>query len=783
VTAQKALAFVAYGSQDEKVARIIVDAVARANALPTPIHFEPWVFAGTPGSPLASPILSRIEESTLVVADITYLNLNVIYEIGFAIGRTRRVFLIRDKGTVGDKLHATEAGIFDTLNYFEYTSVDDLKHRLTSHIEMTPLPLRQTVDPKAPIYIIEPPTRDAAAALVTSRSKKAGYRYRSFNPLEDVRLSATDAIRQVACSAGVIISFQRDDVAGAFVHHIRSMFVAGLTHGMGKPLLALAPIDYESPLDIRDSVKSFRHPSDISDHIATFCPDVNNYTQQIDPPPIETGGLLQTLAMGDPTAENEMTTLANYYLRTDQYLRAVRGEVNLVVGRKGSGKTALFIEVRDKIRADKRNVVVDLKPEGYQLLKLKEDFLSFLTEGTRQHLVTAFWEYLLLLEVAYKLLEKERNTYKFNHELFDLYLDLENTYKVANFSTEGDFSERLSALSNRIAEQYRATYGDAPGRKLSAQEVTQLLYAHDIRRLTERVSVFLKRRQAVWILFDNLDKGWSTQGLDVVDATVLRCLIDAGRKLEQHMEKLGHTVHCIVFVRNDVYEHLMQSSADYGKEMRVTLDWTDADLLKELMRLRLVSNLDAKAATMTFPQIWSTVCDSHVRGEDSSNYVVARSLMRPRNVLKIFNHSRGFATNFNHAKIEQDDIDKGIGAFSQDLVIELDRELADVFPATRDLLYHFIDSPCEMSRAFLASRLKEANISESDFDRVIDFLLYHGVLGVRSEGTDYFIYDVHYDIKPLKIRVVRAGPSVIFVVNPAFWSAFGIVESRTETRE
>jgi ABC-type phosphonate transport system ATPase subunit len=43
--------------------------------------------------------------------------------------------------------------------------------------------------------------------------------------------------------------------------------------------------------------------------------------------------------------------------------------VNIVVGRKGAGKTALFIQIRDKIRSDKRNVVVDLKPEGYQLLK------------------------------------------------------------------------------------------------------------------------------------------------------------------------------------------------------------------------------------------------------------------------------------------------------------------------------------------------------------------------------------------------------------------------------
>ena len=64
--------------------------------------------------------------------------------------------------------------------------------------------------------------------------------------------------------------------------------------------------------------------------------------------------------------------------------------------------------MRDKIRADKRNIVVDLKPEGYQLVKLKEEILTYLSAGARQHLITAFWEYLIFLEVAYKILEKDQ---------------------------------------------------------------------------------------------------------------------------------------------------------------------------------------------------------------------------------------------------------------------------------------------------------------------------------------------------------------------------------------
>ena len=164
----------------------------------------------------------------------------------------------------------------------------------------------------------------------------------------------------------------------------------------------------------------------------------------------------------------------------------------------------------------------------------------------------------------------------------------------------------------------------------------------------------------MWVLFDNLDKGWSTQGVDMIDAIVLRCLVDAGRKAEREMRRADNAVHCIVFVRNDVYDHLMRNSPDYGKELRATLDWNDADMLREMLRLRLVSGMHGDLDEMDFQTVWHELCSSHYRGEETSSYLIDRSLMRPHNVLKLFNHWRGFATNFNRQRIEEGDIEKGL---------------------------------------------------------------------------------------------------------------------------
>lgn len=770
-------AFVAYPSHDATLASTIRDAISKANAKNRELRLEPWEFNDMPGNPLMSPIIKRIRDSPFIVADITYLNPNVIYEIGYAIGSSKRAFLIRHSTIEGDSALARQMGIFDTLGYEQYTDAGTLCNRLTSHIELAALSFSLAIDRKAPVYMVEPAEHGDAKTVMIARLKKARYRYRSFTPSEDVRLSAADAIRQVSTSAGILLLLQKpryEDGSLSIIHNARSLFVAGLAHAMEKPSLILCPTEYDAPLDVRDEAKPFRYPADIAEHINTLALEITEYLQKSDTDKDSISTVLQSLVIGDPTAENEMTTLAAYYLRTDEYRRALRGEVNLVVGRKGSGKTALFIQVRDKIRADKRNIVLDLKPEGYQLIKLKEDILTYLTEGARQHLITAFWEYLLLLEIAYKILEKDRNTYKHNHELYDLYVDLERSYRVEDFSAEGDFSERLLTLSQRIAEEYRAKFGGTEGTKLKADQVTHLLYRHDLRELRERISRYLERKDTVWVLFDNLDKGWSTSGVDVIDTIVLRCLIDAGRKLERDMRKGGHTVHCVVFIRNDVYEYLMQHSADYGKEMRAVLDWKDQDQLREMLKLRLISGMGLKSQGALFEEIWPTLCVSHYKGEETSAYIIERSLMRPRNVIKMFSHCRGFANNLNHQKITEEDLSKGLLAYSNDLLVEIDHELTDLFPTAKDLLYHFLETRKEMTAAELQHVIRSAKIDESDIGSLIDLLLYYGVIGLKLLDSNKYIYDVNYDLKLLRIRIERSGESVTYVVNPAFCPALDI---------
>jgi hypothetical protein len=61
-----------------------------------------------------------------------------------------------------------------------------------------------------------------------------------------------------------------------------------------------------------------------------------------------------------------------------------------------------------------------------------------------------------------------------------------------------------------------------------------------------------------------------------------------------------------------------KNTPDFGKEMRATLDWSDPDMLREMLRLRLVSGMHADLNKVDFYAIWHELCVSHYKGEDEA---------------------------------------------------------------------------------------------------------------------------------------------------------------------
>jgi hypothetical protein len=716
---EKKTAFYAYPATRTEIAQPIRAAIVGFNAASATCNLEGWERNDISGLPLTDPIFSKISAGAFLAADVTYVSENVAFEIGYAIGIKKRCLLFVNGAHKGDRELANNIGIFDTLGYEQYENSLTLTDLLVNRTDFSPIEFETAINHQQPVYIVEPAKKNDAHLMLVSRTKKARWKYRSFNPDEDVRLSALEAIRHVAQSAGVIAPLQLASIQHSKEHNVRAMFVAGLAIALEVPTLIIHSTELSPPLDVRDLTKKYRHPNDIADAVQAFSLEITDFSQKEQSTPSPGSTVLTKLAIGDPTAENEMTTLSNYYISTDEYLRALRGEVNLVVGRKGSGKTALFVQLRDTKRNRRSNIVVDLKPEGYQLVKLKERVLDFLTVGAQQHLITALWEYILLLEITYKVLEKDREVHLRDHRLTTHYVALREQYGDTVLSQEGDFRERLSKLSDQLIHEFFKRFGSKGSQasqdsrlNITTNQVTEVLYQHDIRKLYEALVRYLLLKEEVWLLFDNIDKGWNVEGISAEDIVILRCLVNASRKIEREFSGREIQFHSIVFVRDDVYSLLMQGSTDYGKEMRASLDWSDMALLGDVLRRRITVSLNGARADRNAPA-QPQVCISHYKGEPWLDFMVGQSLMRPRNLLKLFRYSLGYAINLGHQRIEAEDITRGLRTYAQDLVIEVDRELGDVFPQARRLVYEFSEENTEFSHEDLSTLIQCTGLDEA----------------------------------------------------------------------
>lgn len=432
--------------------------------------FRSWRALDIAGHFIPTEVEDGINDVDFLVADVTFLNFNVLYEIGYAIGSGKRVFPVRNRSFEECVPTIRELGVFDSVGYQEYENADELRALLQSFSEDDPIDFPTTLNKRAPVYLLEAKHKTDWMSRIISRIKKSGYTFRTFDPNESPRLSGYEAIANIAQSYGVVVPLLSSEEAGATIHNLRGAFMAGLAAGMHKPLCLVQHSNGPVPMDVRDVVCTSQCINDLNEIIAGFTANVAaGFQEEHIGPHAPPATFLQTLDLGASSAENEMRTLHDYYLRTDAFQKSLRGEAHLVVGRKGAGKSAVFLQIRDRERSrdPAMNIVLDLKPEGYKLVKFKETVLRYLSEGALQHTVTAFWNYVLLLEICYKILEKDHTRHLHNHDLTESYRRLEDLYNVYKYFTDGDFSERIGMLLDKIQSDYQFKYGSTEGVSLN----------------------------------------------------------------------------------------------------------------------------------------------------------------------------------------------------------------------------------------------------------------------------------------------------------------------------
>ena len=754
--------FFIYPSEPPLLAQTISETVRHLQNHSSERAYKSWEGLNVGGQIIFCEICKAFRSSKAIIANITTLNFNVLFELGYALGLGKPVLPVRDTSYERDKELFDELGIFDNLGYEDFKNSSDLVRIVLKKEFSTPFrSIQPQINRQQPIYYLRSPIENDGSVKIFSCLKKSYFRFRSFDSRETARLSLHDAYREALSSIAVVGHLLDPERKGAKVHNARVAFVCGMAMAAQRHVLILQEGSAAQPIDYRDVVVPYEDistiPPVIESLVRATAETIQSDAYANATTPI---GVLERVNLGDVAAENEIQALSRYFVKTPQFQQAKLGQARLIVGRKGSGKSAIFYGVRHHLKNDRHNLVLDLKPEGHQFTKFRETVLKNLSEGRQLHTLTAFWNYLLLLELTKKLLDRDADKAWRNPDAVAAYKELKQMYDDHVPDDEGDFSERVMLLVEKNINSFSLLKDES-----KTKDVTSLIYQKDIQTLNAAVSKYLNSNEVIWLLFDNLDKGWPARGAQPEDIAILRCLLEATRKLQRSLERQHVDFKTIVFIRKDVYDLFVDQTPDRGKESVANLDWSDIELIKELLLRRFRA---AETFKGDFEEIWARLFDAHVKGENSFTYILSRTFLRPRDVLNFVRKSIQIAVSRGRSRVGEDDILNAEIGFSEDMLNDLRYEIRDMFPNNPEIVNKFMRQTTAFSHDDLWLLLSEAGIPEEKVDEVLDVLLWFSFLGVIYQQEENYTYQMLYNLPKLKNLINENKSFTNFIVHPAF---------------
>lgn len=163
-----------YPNDPEIIASTIEGAVQQLRTAAGSKRWLTWRDLGATGQIIFCRICKALRFTNLVIADVTTLNFNLLFEIGFAIGLRIPVLPVRDTSFLKDAKIFNELGLIDTLGYFDFQNSTDLVKELLDHGRPAQvLPTLQSIDKERPIYLMKSPVQSEGMVRLMSSVKKS----------------------------------------------------------------------------------------------------------------------------------------------------------------------------------------------------------------------------------------------------------------------------------------------------------------------------------------------------------------------------------------------------------------------------------------------------------------------------------------------------------------------------------------------------------------------------------------------------------------------------------
>jgi hypothetical protein len=772
--------FFGYASTPELSREALFDASAAVSSTGL-VEGVSWESLRVGGRLIIDRIFDAIDSAELSAFDVSTLNENVLFELGYAIGRGRRIWILLDKTDAEAKAHWRQFRLLSTVGYQGWSNSDDIR---TAFLRDQPHLAESTLYDD----IIEPNLNgQVEGALfylpsfhVTEASKRLGRRL-DIESRRGVRLISADptesALNPIAWyaqkvyeTAGSVAHFMAHRRELAWLHNARAALVSGLAAGFERPLLMLAEEDYSEPLDYRDLLRHYRSGNECQEIASTWLKGLPLEPQG------HTGGRrlrlvteLRGLRFGEHVAENESDVLSEYFVETAAFDEVMSSRNTLFVGRKGAGKTANMMQAAARLREDARNLVIVIKPQSYELEGLVA-LLPRLPRDVKTYTVLSLWSFLLQSEIAraavqtvelrpggVPMTEAERTLVAFVHD--------------TDFGLREEFSvrfERTVAAIEGSGLADASTIGE--GRDL----LNEGLHSEAISKLRTLIGPVLRGRNRVAILIDNLDKAWDREAdLDAVTQLLLGLMAAIGRvTVEYEKEDFWRdrvSLSLATFLRSDIYAHLQRAAREPDKIPTSRLSWSDPRQLRRVVEERFLA---ARPESTPASELWTRFFCSEVAGMPLSEYLAWRVLPRPRDIVYMCNAATIAAVDARRERVEEEDFLLAEQNYSQFAYEALLVENGITISAFEDVLLEFAGADAMVSQSEALEAIGKALQNSGEEDEVLARLKAVSFLGLEiSEGRCIFP-EVGAESKRAEVLARKyadsRGSEVRLTIHPAY---------------
>jgi hypothetical protein len=755
-----------------------------------------WEDLRVGGKYIISEICGAIADADFFCADITTINANVMFEIGFAIARNKRIWLIRDDSYSDTRKEFDQLRLLTTVGYSPYVNSEQIIKAFfkeSPHETLGETIFKQSIEPT-----LAPPTPANGLLYLKSRhDTEASVRVSRVLQDSDLPIIVDDPretsvqplywyAQKLLETLGVVVHFLSVVREGFRLHNARYALVSGLARGFELPVLMLTEqSDFLSPMDYRDSMQYYTTPSEAAKNTDEWVQPIALKARPSTSTPkrsylraVKLATALRDfhLTLGEYVAENEAEHLPDYFVETTAHLDVVNGTQTIFVGRKGTGKTSNLIQAAHEVGRDTRNLVCIIKPFGYEIEGMVRLFMTYKFQDLKGYVIESLWKYMLYTEIARAAAGQIEGSALW--QLGDPHVGkLVSLLEEENSSLSGDFTVRLE----RVVASLKAIKPDSSAEAFH-KGVSEALHSGAIGRLRSVLAEIVSLKRRVIVLVDNLDKPWGRNAdLDQLAEFLLGLLTAAQRvsdELRKSVAQREYTKFNIaVFLRSDIFKRVMEVAREPDKLSHTRLSWDDPELLLRVIEERYVSAHGTGSDPST---MWHNYFCAEVRGIPTRDYLVGRILPRPRDIVYFVKAAVSMAVNRKHDRVEEKDILDGEKVYSQYALDSVLVENGVTIPQLQAVLYEFVGDKSILSETSVLLKVTDACIAPEKAADVINHLVSLTFLGLETSEGHFSYSDEAKELMKHSIladRIVKLrGGEKRYEVNSAFRAYLEISE-------